>query len=113
ALHLRHRRQQRAGLGDDVTPRLQPELAVRLRGADLRKTRVDGREVERPLAALLGNAQASAQVEVAQRRKILRRCDQLATDLLPVLRRKDTAAGVGVEPDDLRTASLGEAARLL
>src|SRR5690606_18488363 len=106
-------REQHTGLGDDVAPRLEPELASAASVLDLGERAVEGGHVERPLPGTLRHAESAAEIEIAHVPKALEHCDELLSGVAPRLRRQHAAPGMGVQPDDLRTAVADEPLELV
>src|SRR5690606_4816700 len=105
ALRLRHAREQHAGLRNDVTPGLEPQLPRPARFLDLRQPAVEGLEIERPLAGSLRHAEPASEVEIAHLGEALEQRDELLAGIAPGLRREHAAARMRMQPDDRRAGS--------
>ena len=101
--------EQDAGLGDEEAAGLEPELEVRVGGAEEAEGVVDGGEVERGLARPFGDAEAAAEVQDAHAGEALGDGAEEEGGLAPGLDGADAAAGVGVEADDADAEVRGQA----
>src|SRR5690606_13072709 len=113
ALELRYRREQHAGLRNEIPAGLYPEGNVRMRRLERRQNRAELRQHDTRLAKPLGDAEPTAQIDRTYVFETRRQVRKRVADLLPVVDGEHAATRVGMQSHDSLAGCLDELFELL